>query len=48
MAGFYQVPPGRPNPGKTQMRISFVDTAPRMALVPRLFSELLGQFEDGR
>lgn len=48
MAGFYQVPLGQPNPGKTQMRISFVDTAPRMALVPRLFRDLLERFEDER
>ncbi|MCU0664043.1 MAG: pyridoxal phosphate-dependent aminotransferase [Myxococcota bacterium] len=48
MAGFYQVGKNEPNPGTTQMRISFVDTAPRMALVPRLFAELLHQFEAGR
>lgn len=48
MAGFYQVGRGEPNPGKTQMRIAFVDTASRMALVPRLFATLLEQFESLR
>ena len=41
MAGFYNVPPGEPNPGRTQMRIAYVESPERMALVPRLLAELL-------
>lgn len=41
MAGFYSVPPGQPNPGRTQMRIAYVESPERMALVPDLFSQLL-------
>jgi len=48
MAGFYSIPDGKPNPGRTQMRISYVETPERMALVPPLFAELFRQFEDGR
>ncbi len=48
MAGFYQVDAGEENPGKTQMRISYVDTPERMALVPRLFATLFERFEAGR
>ena len=43
MAGFYDLPPER-NPGRTQMRIAHVETPERMALVPRLFKELLEGF----
>lgn len=48
MAGFYNIPAGEPNPGKTQMRISYVDTPQRMALVPRLFAALLKEYESRR
>jgi aspartate aminotransferase len=48
MAGFYQVGPGEENPGKTQMRISYVDEPERMALVPELFAALFEQFEGRR
>jgi aspartate aminotransferase len=48
MAGFYDCPAGAPNPGRTQMRVAYVETPPRMALVPRLFAELLRQYEARR
>ncbi len=48
MAGFYQVDEGEKNPGVTQMRISYVDTPDRMALVPRLFADLLTRYEESR
>ncbi len=41
MAGFYSAPPGSPNPGRTQMRIAYVEPPETMAAVPRLFAELL-------
>jgi aspartate aminotransferase len=43
MSGFYDVPAER-NPGKTQMRIAYVEPPERMKLVPELFKELLHQF----
>jgi aspartate aminotransferase len=48
MAGFYQVDEGEDNPGVMQMRISYVDTPKRMALVPPLFATLLKRYEDLR
>lgn len=48
MAGFYSAGPGTPNPGKTQMRISYVEPPERMALVPPLFAELFRQYEAKR
>jgi aspartate aminotransferase len=44
MAGFYRTSPGEPNPGRTQMRIAYVETPARMKLVPRLFAELLAAY----
>lgn len=44
MAGFYTVQPGQPNPGKTQMRIAYVETPEKMEIVPELFSSLLKQY----
>lgn len=44
MAGFYSVPKGVKNPGKTQMRIAYVETPENMKKVPRLFSELFSQY----
>jgi aspartate aminotransferase len=41
MAGFYDVPRGAPNPGTTQMRVAYVETPERMALVPELLAALL-------
>ncbi|MEZ4648059.1 MAG: aminotransferase class I/II-fold pyridoxal phosphate-dependent enzyme [Candidatus Eisenbacteria bacterium] len=40
MAGFYSVPPGATNPGRTQMRIAYVETPEKMALVPELLGSL--------
>ena len=48
MAGFYSTPDGVDNPGRTQMRISYVEPPERMALVPRLFAELFTQYEATR
>jgi aspartate aminotransferase len=43
MSGFYDLPPGK-NPGRTQMRIAYVEPRERMKLVPLLFKELLQGF----
>jgi len=48
MAGFYSVAPGADNPGRTQMRIAYVEPPERMALVPKLFAELLAAYERER
>jgi aspartate aminotransferase len=48
MTGFYDVKPGKPNPGKTQMRIAYVDTPENMDKVPKLFVNLFRQFEAKR
>jgi len=40
MAGFYSVEEGQRNPGKTQMRIAYVETPENMKKVPCLFAEL--------
>lgn len=44
MAGFYSVEQNQKNPGRTQMRISYVETPENMKKVPILFSELLKQY----
>jgi aspartate aminotransferase len=44
MSGFYDLPPEK-NPGRTQMRIAYVESPERMKLVPLLFRELLHQFQ---
>lgn len=44
MAGFYSVKKGNPNPGKTQMRIAYVETPEKMKKVPALFAELFKQY----
>ncbi len=44
MAGFYSVPEGQPNPGRTQMRVAFVATPERMAMIPDIFTRLLRKF----
>ena len=41
MAGFYSVPEGAPNPGRTQMRVAYVETPERMTVIPELFAGLL-------
>jgi len=44
MAGFYSLPEGVPNPGRTQMRVAYIETPENMALVPQLLAELLDQY----
>jgi len=46
MAGFYSLPEGVPNPGRTQMRIAYVEKPKRMAQVPRLFAALLEKYKN--
>jgi aspartate aminotransferase len=41
MAGFYNVPADAPNPGRTQLRIAYVEPPERMELVPELLVGLL-------
>ena len=45
MAGFYNVKQGENNPGKTQMRIAYVESPEKMKQVPKLFAELFKQYE---
>ncbi|MHB2015613.1 MAG: aminotransferase class I/II-fold pyridoxal phosphate-dependent enzyme [Candidatus Xenobia bacterium] len=45
MAGFYSCPDGTPNPGRTQMRVAYVERPERMALIPQLFADLLRQYK---
>ncbi|MEZ4386841.1 MAG: aminotransferase class I/II-fold pyridoxal phosphate-dependent enzyme [Candidatus Krumholzibacteriia bacterium] len=44
MAGFYGVPVDAPNPGRTQMRVAYIERPENMALVPSLLAELLDQY----
>ena len=44
MGGFYNMPPGVPNPGRTQMRIAYVESPERMKVVPELLAALLEQY----
>ncbi len=48
LAGFYAVDEGEENPGKTQMRIAYVETREAMEKVPGLFKELLLAYEKKR
>ncbi len=48
MKGFYDVKNDSENPGKTQFRISFVESPENMAKIPKLFVELLRQYESQR
>jgi aspartate aminotransferase len=45
MAGFYSPRPGESNPGKTQMRVAYVEPPEVMAEVPKLFAHLLLDFQ---
>ncbi len=45
MAGFYSVPEGAPNPGRTQMRLAYVETPERMAMIPEILARLLKAYE---
>ena len=44
MAGFYSLPAGAPNPGRTQMRVAYIETPENMRMVPRLLAELLEKY----
>lgn len=48
MAGFYNTEAGEENPGKTQFRISFVESPENMLKVPELFVKILRQYEAQR
>lgn len=48
MKGFYNIENDEDNPGKTQFRISFVESPENMAKVPELFVKLLRQYETQR
>ena len=48
MEGFYSVAPGAPNPGRTQLRVAYVESPKKMQEVPALFAELFRQFEAQR
>jgi aspartate aminotransferase len=47
MAGFYRGGKG-PNPGRTQMRLAYVEPPEAMQKVPILFRELLARYEAQR
>ncbi len=44
MEGFYNVEREGENPGKTQMRIAYVESPERMKLIPLLFSKLFTEY----
>jgi aspartate aminotransferase len=44
MAGFYSVPAGQPNPGRTQLRLAYVLPPDKMRLAPELLAGLLKQY----
>ena len=46
MSGFYSVDEGAVNPGRTQLRIAYVETPERLALVPELLAGLLAQYRE--
>lgn len=48
MAGFYTIEQWEYNPGKTQMRIAYVETPEKMDLVPELFTQLFQEYENER
>lgn len=48
MKGFYNIDNDDENPGKTQFRISFVESPENMAKVPELFVKLLKKYESLR
>ena len=48
MAEFYTVCKGAKNPGTTQMRIAYVESAADMKKVPFLFAELFKKYENQR
>lgn len=48
MSGFYMVGSHEKNPGKTQMRVSYVESPETMRVVPSLFADLMKQYERNR
>ena len=44
MAGFYSVPAGTPNPGRTQMRVAYVVPPEELAKIPDVFVRLLRKY----
>jgi aspartate aminotransferase len=44
MAGFYSVPAGSPNPGRTQLRLAYVLPPDQMKLAPDLLARLLADY----
>ncbi len=48
MGGFYSVPDGAPNPGRTQMRLAYVESPERMAVIPGILADLLKAYEAQR
>ena len=44
MDGFYAVEPGEPNPGRTQLRVAYVEPPERMKMVPELLAQLLKEY----
>ncbi len=44
MSGFYSTPAGQPNPGRTQMRVAYIERPENMKLVPQLLAELFDQY----
>lgn len=48
LTGFYNEVPGEPNPGLTQLRISFCEPEDQLEKIPYVFVELLKQYENQR
>ncbi|OIO40704.1 aminotransferase class I/II [Candidatus Pacearchaeota archaeon CG_4_9_14_3_um_filter_31_7] len=48
MEGFYSVKNSEENPGRTQMRIAYIENFNKMTFVPFLFAELLKKYEEER
>ncbi|MCP4291644.1 MAG: aminotransferase class I/II-fold pyridoxal phosphate-dependent enzyme [bacterium] len=46
MAGFYSVPDGAPNPGRTQLRVAYVVTPEDLGKIPDTFARLLKKYLD--
>jgi aspartate aminotransferase len=44
MAGFYKVAAGKANPGRTQLRVAYVESPERMQMVPELLAGLFKQY----
>ncbi|MFT5232023.1 MAG: aspartate aminotransferase [Candidatus Krumholzibacteriia bacterium] len=46
MSGFYNITDGADNPGRTQLRIAYVESPAKMRCVPKLLAELFHQFQN--